>query len=86
MKNISHIQTYPLLHTAHPYSAVSDSFLIFYECVIFFFPGKNTGVDCHFSLQGIFPTQGLNPLAPVLLGGYFTTEPPGKPIPFLPYI
>ena len=25
------------------------------------FPGKNTGVGCHFLLQGIFPTQGLNP-------------------------
>ena len=24
------------------------------------FPGKNTGVGCHFFLQGIFPTQGLN--------------------------
>ena len=24
------------------------------------FPGKNTGVGCHFQLQGIFPTQGLN--------------------------
>ena len=23
--------------------------------------GKNTGVDCHFLLQGIFPTQGSNP-------------------------
>ena len=23
-------------------------------------PGKNTGVDCHFLLQGIFPTQELN--------------------------
>ena len=23
--------------------------------------GKNTGVDCHALLQGIFPTQGLNP-------------------------
>ena len=23
-----------------------------------FFPGKNTGVGCHFLLQGIFPTQG----------------------------
>ena len=22
------------------------------------FPGKNTGVSCHFLLQGIFPTQG----------------------------
>ena len=25
------------------------------------FPGKNTRVDCHFLLQGIFLTQGLNP-------------------------
>ena len=24
-------------------------------------PGKNTGVGCHVLLQGIFPTQGLNP-------------------------
>ena len=24
------------------------------------FPGRNTGVGCHFLLQGIFPTQGLN--------------------------
>ena len=25
------------------------------------FPGKDTGVGCHFLLQGIFPIQGLNP-------------------------
>ena len=25
------------------------------------FPGKDSGVGCHFLLQGIFPTQGLNP-------------------------
>ena len=24
------------------------------------YPGKNTGMGCHFLLQGIFPTQGLN--------------------------
>ena len=24
------------------------------------FPGRNTGADCHFLLQGIFPTQGSN--------------------------
>ena len=24
------------------------------------FPDKNTGVGCHFLLQGLFPTQGLN--------------------------
>ena len=27
-------------------------------------PGKNNGVDCHFLLQGIFPTQGSNPGLP----------------------
>ena len=25
------------------------------------FPGKNTGVDCHFLFRGIFPTQESNP-------------------------
>ena len=25
------------------------------------FPSKNTGVGCHFFLQGILPTQGPNP-------------------------
>ena len=24
------------------------------------FPGKNTGMGCHFLLEGIFPTQGSN--------------------------
>ena len=28
------------------------------------FPGNSTGVDCHFPLQRIFPTQGLNPGLP----------------------
>ena len=30
------------------------------------FPGKDTGVGCHFLLQGIFPTQGSN-LCPLYL-------------------
>ena len=28
------------------------------------FLGNNNGVDCHFLLQRIFPTQGLNPGLP----------------------
>ena len=28
------------------------------------FPGKNTGMGCHFLLQGIFPAQELNPGLP----------------------
>ena len=44
------------------------------------FSGKNTGVGCHFLLQGIFPTQGSNlPASPALQVGFFITEPPGKP-------
>ena len=31
------------------------------------FSGKNTGVGCHFLLQGIFPTQGSNPCLLCLL-------------------
>ena len=44
------------------------------------FPGKNTGVGCHFPLQGIFPTQESNPSLQCLL--YWqsdsTTKPPGS--------
>ena len=32
--------------------------------VVMDFLGKNTGVGCHFLLQEIFPTQGLNPGLP----------------------
>ena len=45
-------------------------------------PGKNTGVGCHFLLQGILPTQGSNPPLLRLLRrqvNSFTTEPLGKP-------
>ena len=53
----------PLCGLRH--SVVSDSLLphglkptrFFCPCD---FPGKNTGVSCHFLLQGVFLTQGLN--------------------------
>ena len=46
------------------------------------FPGKNTGVDCHFLLQGIFPTQGWNQVfcGSRIAWGFFTPEPLGKPL------
>ena len=40
---------------------------------------KNTGLSCHFLLQGVFLTQGSNPL-PRIAGGFFTAESPGKPL------
>ena len=37
------------------------------------FPGKNTGMDCHFLLQGIcpFPHPGIEPRSPALQAGFF---------------
>ena len=39
--------------------------------------GKNTGVDYHTLLQGIFPAQDWNHISgvsPALAGGFFTTR------------
>ena len=46
------------------------------------FSRQDTGVGCHFLLQGIIPTQGWNPrlLQLQLAGRFFTTEPTRKPI------
>ena len=41
--------------------------------------GKNTGVGCHFFLTGDLSHPGIEPVAPISAGGFFTTEPPGKP-------
>ena len=37
------------------------------------YSGKNTGVGCHFFLQGIFPTQSEH-MSPALTGGFFTSS------------
>ena len=42
------------------------------------FPGKSTGVGCHFLLQGILPTQGSNPGLPRCSQTLLPSEPPGK--------
>ena len=42
-------------------------------------PGENTGVGSLSFLQGIFPTQGLNPGLPPLHVDSLPAEPPGKP-------
>ena len=43
------------------------------------FPGKNTEVSCHFLLQGIFPSLGLNLCLLYWQVDFFTNDPPGKP-------
>ena len=42
------------------------------------FPGKDTGVGSHSLLQGIFPTQGLNPGPLHWQADSLPSEPPGK--------
>ena len=43
------------------------------------FPGKNTGVGCHFLLQGIFLTQGPNPSLLHWQADFLPLVLPGKP-------
>ena len=41
-------------------------------------PGKNTGVGCHFLLQGIFLTQGSNPGLPHCMQILYHLSHPGS--------
>ena len=41
-------------------------------------PGKNIGVGCHFLLQWIFPTQGLNPGLLPWQAGFLPQRPLGS--------
>ena len=69
-----HAQSYPAL--CDPMDCNSQS------CCVHNFPGKNTGVGCHFLLQGIFPTLGQNLHLLCILhwqADSLLTVPPGKP-------
>ena len=46
-------------------------------------PGKNTGVGYHALLQGIFPTQGLNPGLPHCRWILYQLSHKGSPIAFI---
>ena len=49
------------------------------------FQAKNTGIGCHFLLQGDLPNPGIKPKSPVsaeLQADSFSTEPLGKPFVF----
>ena len=51
---------------------ISESGLVGYS--------KNTGVGCHFLLPGDLPNPGIEPACiSCIAGGFFITEPPGKP-------
>ena len=42
-------------------------------------PGKNTGVGCYILLQGIFPTQGIEPRSAVLQTDSLLSDHQGSP-------
>ena len=44
------------------------------------FPGNSTGVDCHFLLQGLFPTQGSNPGLPHCRQTLYHLSHQGSPV------
>ena len=48
------------------------------------FPGKNTGVGCHFLFPGDLPDLEIEPLSPAsvsyIAGRFFTAGPPEKPL------
>ena len=73
------------------YITLLEVFLFFFFCVFLIlqngatrllcpwdFPGKDTGVGCHFLLQEIFLIQGLNP-GLLHCRQTLPSEPPGKP-------
>ena len=64
-------------------SVVSDSvtpWTVAYEDPLSMgFSSKSTGVGCHFLLQGIFPTQGLNPGPLHCRQTFYPLKPSGKP-------
>ena len=43
---------------------------------LWYFLGKNTGVGCHFFLQGLLHSR-VKAVSPTLAGGFFTAEPAG---------
>ena len=47
------------------------------------FPGKDTGVIWPFPTPGDLPDPEIKPASPVLPGGFFTIELPGKPLVIL---
>ena len=44
------------------------------------FPGKDTGMGCHFLLQGKLLDLGIEPRSPALQADALPSEPPGKPL------
>ena len=57
-------RTNSIQNQSESHSVVSDSLWLHGLCTPWNFPGQNTGVSSLSLLQGILPTQGLNPSLP----------------------
>ena len=73
MKSVSHVQLF-----ATPWTVAHQSTRSLWLLRPLDFPGKSTGVVCHFLLQGIFLTQGSNPGLPHCRQDALPSEPPVK--------
>ena len=49
------------------------------------FPRQEYWSGLPFPSPGNLPDPGIEPMSPTLVGGFFTAEPRGKPIPFITY-
>ena len=65
--HFSHVQVFAMLWTIDHQVPLSIEF-----------PGKNTGVGCHFLLQGYFPDQRIEPRSPAMEADSLPSEPPEK--------
>ena len=72
------------MHTCSVASAVSDSatlWTVVHQTPLSMGFSRQeylSGLPCPF--PGDLPDPGIEPVSPTLTGGFFTTEPPGKPL------
>ena len=58
-----------------------DPMTVVHQALLFMrFSRQENWSGLSFPLPGNLPDPGIEPVSPALAGGFFTTEPPGKPI------
>ena len=68
LQSLSHVWLFVTQHTGAHQAALSMEF-----------PRQECWSELPFSCPRDLPTLGIEPGSPTLAGGFFTTEPPGKP-------
>ena len=82
-KHLIHLKTGAVVYSLSPVWLFATPRAVAHQAPLSMrFPSKPIGVGYHFLLQGILPTQGLNPCllqVSCAAGRFFITEPAGKP-------